>query len=124
MVFRDFDIDLAAGIEGELLVEELAKGKKTVEVKRDFLVSKTGNLAVEVSYRGAPSGIRATEAEWWCFVLDGPCFGAEVVILVTTERMKKIVEKVESGRGTVKGGDGGWSRLVLVPVEVLLERNL
>lgn len=121
MVFRDFDIDLAAGIEGELLVEELAKGKKTVEVKRDFLVSKTGNLAVEVSFRDKPSGIRATTAEWWVWVLDGPLYNKEVIVFVSTDRMRRITDRVEEERGTVKGGDGYMSRLVLVPVEEILK---
>ncbi len=121
MVYSDFDIDLEAGLEGELLVEELAKGKKTVEVKRDFIVSRTGNLAVEVSFRDKPSGIRATKAEWWVWVLDGPLYNKEVIVFVSTDRMKRITDRIEQERGTVRGGDGNMSRLVLVPVEEILK---
>ena len=119
----NFDIDLKKGQEGELLVEELAKGNRTIEVKRDYIVSRTGNLAVEVSYRGKPSGLSTTEAEWWAFVLDGKYYENKVIIFIETNRLKQIVDDIHKTKGIVKGGDSNQSQLVLVPVEALIERK-
>ncbi len=46
----------------------------TVEVKADRMALTTGNVAIEVSFRGAPSGISATTAPWWCIVVGDTGF--------------------------------------------------
>ena len=118
----DFRYDLKFGEKGENLVRDLMTGDElTVEVKTDRLVSVTGNIAIEVSYKGNPSGIMKTEADWWAYVLSGGEYREEVVILVKTSRLKKLVAQVRNKKGTVKGGDGKQSRLVLVPLGSLLE---
>ena len=121
---RDFDIDLKEGEEGELLVKELALGNRKIEVKRDFMVSRTGNLAIELESRGKASGLAITTAEWWAFVLDGPVFNGEVLLFIKTDRLKKIVDKIKIEKGTIRGGDNNTSELVLVPVQELASKEL
>ena len=121
---RDFDIDLKEGEVGELLVKELALGNRKIEVKRDFMVSRTGNLAIELESRGKASGLAITTAEWWAFVLDGPVFNGEVLLFIKTDRLKKIVDKIKIDKGTIRGGDNNTSELVLVPVQELASKEL
>ena len=118
----NFKYDLKFGEEGESLVKSLLVDENsTVEVKRDRLVSRTGNIAVEISYKGNPSGLMKTQANWYAFVLSGEDYNDEVVILVKTSRLKKLVETVKRDRGTVMGGDGKQSVLVLVPLPRILD---
>ena len=54
----NFDLDLQDGEGGERLVQEILSGERgTVEVKRDFIVSESGRVAIEFLCRGRPSGI-------------------------------------------------------------------
>ena len=82
-----------------------------IEVKTDRRAAETGNVAVEVSLRGEPSGIVTTTATWWAFVLVG-----EVVIV----RASVLSDAVQSGcHREVSAGDGGAARVRLVSVEEL-----
>lgn len=117
----DFDVDLRKGEEGEFLVKELAQGKKTIEVKRDYMVSRTGNIAIEIEYKGHPSGLSITKAEWWAFVLDGAKYNGESIIFIKTERLKKIVKERKNIKGTMNGGDNNNSVLVLVSLIDLIQ---
>ena len=71
-----FDLDFGYGKGGENLVEELLTKGKTVEVKRDRKWNITNNLYVEVecwyqrSQSWEPSGLMASEADYWAFVLE------------------------------------------------------
>lgn len=118
----NFKYDLEFGEEGEGLVKNLIlSDESTVEVKRDRVVSETGNIAVEICYNGAPSGLTTTYAEWWAFVLSGDDYSDEVVIFIKTEKLKKIVSKYQRLHGTVRGGDRKQSELVLLPVSEMLD---
>ena len=120
-----FDIDLQYGQEGESLVESFLRGNGKYEVKRDWEVSRTGNVAVEVGKKvrdgEADSGLSATEADWWVFVLGGDYYVDEVVIFIKTSRLRGIVSQVTKRDGFIWGGDNKKSKLVLIPVKLLLE---
>lgn len=82
-----------------------------VEVKTDRRAAETGHVAVEVSYRGEPSGIHTTTSVWWAVVLT------EEVLFV---RSSVLLEAVQSGRyREVAAGDGHAARVRLVPVDEL-----
>ena len=82
-----------------------------IEVKSDHMAASSGNFALEVSYRGAPSGIMKTDATIW-HVATG--LGIFVV------RAAKLRELAQSGRfRRTHGGDNGVSELVLIPVTEL-----
>jgi len=113
----DFDLDKVIGDRGEELaqtvISELVSGG--VEVKNDVGFIDTGNLCFEVEYKGKPSGIAATDAKWWAHVL----FDGEMVIFLTTERLRKMM----ANKFTIMGGDNLDSRLVLLTPPELFKRN-
>ena len=113
----DFDLDKVIGDRGEELaqtvISELASGGG--EVKNDVGFIDTGNLCFEVEYKGKPSGIAATDAKWWAHVL----FDGEMVIFLTTERLRKMM----ANKFTIMGGDNLDSRLVLLTPPELFKRN-
>ena len=115
-----FDLDIIDGEEGEALVREILQGEGKIEVKRDFIVSNTGNVAVEYHSRGNPSGIAVTEADWWAFVLDGERYKSEVVILVRTARLKQLCRPYLGTKKDVPGGDDNTSRMILLNVAELV----
>ena len=82
-----------------------------VEVKTDRKCADTGNVAVEVSYRGEMSGIVTTTATWWAYVL------ADEVVVVRASVLREAV--LSGSHREVSGGDGRAARVRLVPVDDL-----
>ena len=73
----DWDLDLRFGQAGEVLVNSLLTAPiETVEVKTDRRWKETGNLYIEVycwspnTQSWYPSGLSATKASHWSFVLE------------------------------------------------------
>jgi hypothetical protein len=91
---KGWDVDLGHGNAGESAVMEIIKGR--VEVKRDRVAWKSERVAVEFRFKGRPSGIATTTAEWWAFVIDAEDGSISSVVFVSTERLKRIarLEKV------------------------------
>ena len=117
----NFKYDLQFGEQGETLLKEIIEGGYTVEVKRDRKISETGNIAVEVEYKGRPSGLTRTQADYYAFICSGDKYNDEVIILITTERLRKlVVTHEERGWRCVFGGDGRQSKLILVPIKEIL----
>lgn len=120
----NFGWDIHEGEIGEEIVRELLSGKPgMVEVKRDTIVSATGNIAVEYECRGRPSGIMVSTATWWAFVLSGKDFQDEIVIVILTERLRALCDYHIQKRETEPGGDDGQSQMVLLHVPRLLRWN-
>lgn len=116
-----FDIDLRNGQFAEWLIHELLSDEcGTIEVKRDFKVSETGNLAIEFRCRGRKSGISITEATWWAFVLDGPRYEHEVVLIIKASRLRIMANYFYEQNQWTLGGDDNASEMVLIPVTRLL----
>lgn len=82
-----------------------------VEVKRDRLAATTGNIAVEVGYRGRSSGIHDSPATYWAFVLDAE------VLLITTQALRDLIASSEFPER--RAGDGQFAVVKLVPVATL-----
>ena len=62
---KKFDIDLQYGKVREKLVADMLQDKK-IEVKSERDVwQRTGNIAIEYECYGKPSGINATESDYW-----------------------------------------------------------
>lgn len=113
-----FDIDLPEGEFAERLVKDLLGGERgSIEVKRDWKVTETGNVAIEFECRKRKSGISTTEASWWAIVLDGRLFAHQMIIFIKTSRLKEIAREIYKQKGAVKGGDDRSSRIVLIPLE-------
>jgi len=110
----DFAFDLKMGQDEEIWLADLLRGK-TVEVKRDYIASRTGNLFVEFSSRGKASGLATTKANFWAFILDG-----ERVVIVPTKYLQQVARLAYSEGRTVSGGDNNTSEGVLVRLEELV----
>jgi hypothetical protein len=125
-----FDLDLPKGRIAEHLLREILCGGGSgtkVEVKRDYKVSETGNVAIEYQSRGHKSGISVSEADWWAHALSGPCYDGdeeqpEVIVLIKLRRLKRILRSLRD-RGvlrSVPGGDDGTSTMALLRIGQLL----
>ena len=116
---KKFDIDLAYGKVREDLVKEMLQDKK-IEVKSERDVWKrTGNIAIEYQCYGKPSGINATEADYWFHNL---CVGEDVyaTLVFKTENLKKIIDSLER-KVSFSGGDHNASRMYLVSLQKLFD---
>ena len=110
----DFRYDLKVGQLHEKMLADLLESK-TVEVKRDFRASQTGKVFVEFFCRGKPSGISTTEADFWCFILDG-----ETAIMLPTSKLKSLADKAADNNKVVSGGDKNLSHGLLIKVADLV----
>ena len=114
---KKFDIDLAYGEVREQAIADMLQNKK-VEVKSERgMWIKTGNIAIEYESYGKPSGIEATESDYWFHNL---CVGDDIyaTLVFETEQLKKILEVIPS-RKSVSGGDHNASRMWLLPLRNL-----
>jgi len=107
-----FDIDVVDGSIGEGRIFQLGK----VEVKEDFSVSKTGNVAIELSCDGLSSGLTVSEADHWGFLFSGGEYNEELKLFISRKRLERITRSCYC----VFGGDGNRSFMALVPVENLV----
>ena len=110
----DFRYDLKVGQLHEKMLAGLLESK-TIEVKRDFRASQTGKVFVEFFCRGKPSGISTTEADFWCFILDG-----ETAIMLPTSKLEGLANKAADNNQVVCGGDNNLSHGVLIEVADLV----
>jgi len=118
---KKFDIDLAYGQMHEDQIIEMLRDKK-LEVKTERgMWTKTGNIAIEFESYGKPSGINATESDYWFHKLavDDEIFCTLVFDVPT---LKKIVEKLDYHK-VVKGGDHYASKMFLVNLSKLFSTD-
>ena len=119
---KKFDIDLKYGTIREDKIADMLTGKK-IEVKseRDTWM-KTGNICIEYESWRKPSGIRATEADYWFHNL---CVGDNefCTLVFKTDVLKTIVDKLDTFR-TVSGGDHKASKMFLVNLQKLFSSDV
>lgn len=116
----EFDVDLGRGQAGERLVAGIytALFDGRVEVKKDFGAWKTGNHYVETAQQSdsgewKPSGINATEAEWWAIV--GP---DEVgMLVIRTDLLKRLAASAPEASQPIRNERTNASKGRLVRVE-------
>ena len=116
---KKFDLDLSYGSIKEDEVAEILQNAK-IEVKSERgMWTKTGNICIEVESWGKPSGIEATESEYWMHNL---CIGDDTFcsILISTDNLKKVLEKNKK-KGYVRGGDNNASKMVLLNIKDMLD---
>lgn len=96
-----WDIDLKFGEQGQLLVVDIVEAfaKGLTEVKHEAQWLKTGNLYVELQCRKASglyekSGLAATEATLWVFVLHGTA----TAIIIPVGLLKTVVKRLYNVR--------------------------
>ena len=119
---KKFDIDLQWGKVREKNVAKMLQDKK-IEVKseRDIWQS-TGNIAIEFESYGKPSGIMATESDYWFHNL---CIGEEIygTLVFKTDMLKKIIKNTPNKR-EVSGGDHNASKMYLMNIQKLFNVDI
>ena len=119
---KEFDIDLEYGQVREKQVADMLQDKK-IEVKSERgLWQKTGNIAIEYQSYGKPSGIEATESDYWFHNL---CVGDETfcTLVFDTNSLKKIIKNLDSKK-SVSGGDNNASRMYLLNLQKLFSSDV
>ena len=119
---KKFDIDLAYGtVREEKIVEMLTDKKIEVKSEKDMW-QKTGNICIEYKSYGKPSGIDATESDYWFHNL---CIGDDeyCTLVFNTATLKKIVKRLDSFK-TVSGGDNRASQMYLLNLQKLFSSDV
>ena len=119
---KKFDLDLKYGKVREQLVAEMLQDKK-IEVKSERgMWQKTGNIAIEYESYGKPSGINATESDYWFHNL---CVGDDVfaTLVFNTANLKKIISNLDYKK-SVSGGDNNASRMYLLNLQKLFSSDV
>ena len=118
---KKFDIDLKYGQVREKQVSNIFANKKIeVKTERDWW-EKTGNIALEYECNGKPSGISATQSDYWIHILakgnKNHC-----MLVFEVQRLKKIIDKYKDTY-TRMVGDGGRSKCVILPIKKLFDKE-
>ena len=119
---KKFDLDLEYGEVRESMVAEMLQDKK-VEVKSERgMWTGTGNIAIEYMSYGKPSGISATEADYWFHNL---CIDDDVyaTLVFKTDNLKKIIKLMDNPR-QIAGGDHNASKMFLLNIQSLFDKQL
>ena len=111
---KGFDLDLEFGKLGEDFVKDMQVGNKKIEVKTER------DIAIEIRYKGNPSGLSSTESSVWVHLLsyNGVIEGG--FLFKVSELKAKIKKLHKSGEiKMVMGGDDNMSQMVLLPIRDL-----
>ena len=118
---KGFDLDLEYGKMGEEFVQKVMEGNTKIEVKTERDIWKTtGNIAIEMRYKGYPSGISTTESNLWVHLLSykGVIEGGFMFkVDLLKEKIKKLHK--EGNLKMVMGGDDNMSQMALLPIKEL-----
>jgi hypothetical protein len=119
-----FDLQLNASLIRERELGRIFAECKIekIELKSEtFQWEKTGNICIEFSQNGKPSGIAATDADMWVHELrrDGKTL---VYLMFPVERLKELARAAyAAGRRSHNGGDGGRFGNVLIRLSDILK---
>lgn len=119
---KKFDLDLEYGKVREQAVADMLQDKK-IEVKSERDVwQNTGNIAIEYESYGKPSGIAATEADYWFHNL---CIGDDIfaTLVFDTESLRRIIDNLDYKR-SVSGGDHNASKMYLLNLQKLFSSDV
>jgi len=102
----------------DLLVSYGDERPFTIEVKNDEYAAKSGNIAIEVwnTRSDKPSGLTATQAEWWCHITD-------TLYFIQTKQLRVIIANTAPLRVINNAGDGN-ARILLYKTDNMLKNFL
>ena len=119
---KKFDIDLEYGEVREQMVADMLQNKK-IEVKSERDVwQRTGNIAIEYECYGKPSGINATESDYWFHNL---CLGDDTfaTIVFDTKNLRKIIDNLDYKK-SVSGGDNNAAKMYLLNLQKVFSSDV
>jgi hypothetical protein len=112
-----FKHDVKVGLLGEDWAKEFFSGEFKLEVKFDSMAHISGNLFIEYSSRGKPSGIAATDAEYYLYIIAE----FNYAIILNVENLKERLRYYYKHNMYIRnGGDDDTSVGFLVPIQELL----
>ena len=122
---KKFDLDLEFGQMGEKFIEDLQNGNTMIEVKTERDIWKTtGNLAVEIRYKGRPSGISTTGSNVWIHLLSDNNKIVGGYIFSVDYLKQLIIDLKKQGKlKLVMGGDFNQSQMALIPRKELFKTS-
>ena len=117
----NFDIDLAFGVKNENeLADILQNAKIEVKTEREIWVD-TDNIVIETRYKGEPSGISTTTADYWAHILSYRGNIKSIIMFPVKDLKRRIKTLLRNGKANIKnGGDNNESQLVIIPLTELL----
>lgn len=117
----NFDIDLAFGVKNENeLANILQNAKIEVKTEREIWVN-TDNIVIETRYKGEPSGISTTTADYWAHILSYRGNIKSIIMFPVKDLKRRIKTLLRNGKAKIKnGGDNNESQLVIIPLTELL----
>lgn len=121
---KKFDLQLSQALQAERRLGEIFSTKKIekIELKTEtWQWEQTGNICIEYKFDGKPSGIAATEADYWVHELrrdnETLCY-----LMFPIDRFKQVAKHFyQIGNTRSKSGDGGKSEVVLIPLNEVLK---
>ena len=118
--------DMLYGKIGEDFTQQLFEGNTKIEIKTERDIwERTGNIAVEMRYKGSPSGISTTKASVWIHLLSvkGVIKGG---FILKVDELKALIKRLhnEGKLKMVMGGDDNMSQLALIPQSELFLSNI
>lgn len=123
---NDFKYDLKLGQQGETIIAKLLNDS-TIEVKTDFIATRTGNLYIEFMSRGKPSGIATTQAKYWIYIIlkqntprnEFEQEDIETILFFKMEDLKKKCKDWLKFNEPRAGGDSNTSLGCLISIKEL-----
>lgn len=95
---------------------KLSNSTRKYEVKEDLQCGQTGNTVVEYEYRGNPSGISTTEADFWIYKFDDGFYQ------IATHKLKEVITEKLYFREVVGGDRGSNTKMYLFRLPALKKR--
>jgi len=119
---KKFDLQLAQALIDERRLADIFEFCKIekIELKSEsWLWERSGNICIEYECNGEPSGIAATEADYWVHELKRDN-ATLVYLMFPTKRLKELARAaIRHGRGRI-GGDGKRMKVALIPLSDIL----
>ena len=119
---KKFDIDLEYGkIRESQILDMFENAKIEVKSERDIW-QRSGNIAIEYECYGKPSGIKATESDYWFHNL---CINDETyaTLVFRTDFLRRIIDSLDYVK-SVKGGDNMAARMYLLNIQRLFSSDV
>lgn len=119
---KKFDLDLAYGkVREQRVADMLQESRIEVKSERDMW-ARTGNIAIEFESYGKPSGIAATESDFWFHNL---CIGDATfaTLVFDVPSLRRIIDNLDYKR-VVSGGDNNASRMYLLNIQKLFSTDV
>lgn len=114
------EIEINQNADYDLLVKQKER-QFTIEIKEDFMVAKTNNLAIEYECRGKPSGISVSKADYYLFKCN---FEEPIYLILKTEDIINSINKKEYKKDVIGGDKNSNTKMYLFGFDFLKNKGI